>query len=163
MSCNDNFARVWDIVEQIGVCVLTTKFDGGLRARPVEARADRDAGIIRVVTDLRSAKEHEIDAEHDVALAFVDADDSIYLSISALASISRDRAKIEAAWRSRDSVWWHGGPDDPNVCVLEIAPRIAELWDGPSSRIVAAFEFAKAKLTGSEPKLGENRKTTVRM
>ena len=28
---------------------------------------------------------------------------------------------------------------------------------------IAAFEFAKARLTGEEPKLGENRKVTVKM
>ncbi len=30
--------RVWDIIEKVGVCMLTTRFAGGLRARPVEAR-----------------------------------------------------------------------------------------------------------------------------
>jgi hypothetical protein len=35
------------------------------------------------------------------------------------------------------------------------------LWDGPASKAVTAFEFVKARLTGSEPNLGENRKVTV--
>ena len=38
-----------------------------------------------------------------------------------------------------------------------------ELWDGPASKAVAMYEFAKAKLTGEKPNLGENRKTTVEM
>ena len=29
--------------------------------------------------------------------------------------------------------------------------------------LVAAFEFAKAKLTGAKPNLGENRKVTVQL
>jgi hypothetical protein len=37
------------------------------------------------------------------------------------------------------------------------------LWDGPASAAVATFEFAKARLTGEEPKLGENPKATVEM
>jgi hypothetical protein len=60
--------RVWDIIEKVGVCMLTTQFAGGLRARPLEARPDRNAGVIWFVTDKRSSKEHEIEAEHDVAL-----------------------------------------------------------------------------------------------
>ena len=56
-----------------------------------------------------------------------------------------------------------GGPSDPNVCLLRIEPSTAELWDGPASAVVTAFEFAKARLTGEEPKLGENRKVTVKM
>ena len=42
-------------------------------------------------------------------------------------------------------------------------PLTAELWDGPASAAVAAFEFDKARITGAKPNLGENRKVTVRM
>jgi hypothetical protein len=55
------------------------------------------------------------------------------------------------------------GAADPDVCLLRIKPLTAELWDGPASAAVVAFEFAKAKLTGADPKLGENRKVAVEM
>jgi general stress protein 26 len=63
--------RVWEIVEKVGVCMLATQFEGGLRARPLEARPERDAGLIWFVTDIRSGKEQEIEAEHDVCLVFI--------------------------------------------------------------------------------------------
>ena len=66
-------------------------------------------------------------------------------------------------WKKTDDMWWKGGPDDPNARVLRIEPVTAELWDGPSSSLVAAYEFAKAKITGEKPFLGENRKKTVPM
>jgi general stress protein 26 len=75
----------------------------------------------------------------------------------------RDADKTKAAWRKTDEVWWPGGPNDPDVCLLRIEPFTAELWDGPASAVVTAFEFAKARLTGEEPKLGENRKVTIKM
>jgi hypothetical protein len=49
------------------------------------------------------------------------------------------------------------------VRVLQFMPERAELWDGPASAAVAAFEFAKARATGAKPNLGENRKATVEM
>jgi general stress protein 26 len=162
MADNDKISRVWDIIEKIGVCMLTTHASAGLRARPVEARPERDAGLIWIVTDLRSAKEHEIDAAHDVGLTFIDRDESAYLSLTARAEVRRDHAKAAEIWKATDTMWWQG-PDDPNVCVLRITPATAELWDGPASKAVAAFEFVKARLTGAEPNLGENRKTTVSM
>jgi Pyridoxamine 5'-phosphate oxidase like len=70
MNWQDNIDRAWDIIEKVGTCMLTTQFEGGLRARPLEARPDRDAGIIWFVTDMRSGKEHEIEAEHNVGLIF---------------------------------------------------------------------------------------------
>lgn len=160
MTDQDHLARVWDLIEQVGVCMLTTRFADGLRARPVEPRPDRAAGLIWVVTDLRSGKEHEIETANDVGVVFTDADAKAYLSITARAEVLRDHKQAAAIWKSTDNVWWDG-PDDPNVCVLKITPLTAELWDGPSSKAVAAFEFVKARLTGEKPNLGENRKVTV--
>jgi general stress protein 26 len=160
MTEENKLDRVWDIIEKVGICMLTTRFPRGLRARPVEARPDRAAGLIFFVTDLRSGKEHEIEAEHDVCLVFIDAKNKAYLSITASAQVLQDHAKAREIWKKTDDVWWHG-PDDPNVCVLRVRPLTAELWDGPASKAVAMYEFAKARLTGEKPNLGETRKVTV--
>ena len=132
--------RVWDIIEQVGICMFTTRFGGGLRARPLEARPDRAAGTISFLTDLRSGKEHEIETVHDVGLVFVDAKANSYLSITARAEVRRDHAKAAEIWKTTDNMWWQG-PDDPNVRVLHVDPLTAELWDGPSNAAIAAFEF----------------------
>jgi general stress protein 26 len=134
-----------------------------LRARPLEARPDREAGIIWFLTDVRSPKDDEVAACPDVGLVFIDATDKAYLSITARAEIARDPAKAAEIWKSTYKVWWPGGPDDPTLRLLRVDPLTAELWDGPASSAVAAFEFAKAKITGTKPNLGENRKVTVPM
>src|SRR5450759_3874877 len=104
MSKKDNIDRVWDIIEKVSVCMLTTQFVGGLRARPLEARPDRDAGLMFFVTDIHSAKEDEIEATPDVGLVFVDSSDKAYLSITGRACVVRDADKIKAAWRKTDGV-----------------------------------------------------------
>jgi general stress protein 26 len=160
VSDNPHLDRVWDIIERVGVAMLTTHSAGGFRALPVEPRLDRATGLIWIVTDLHSGKEHEIEAEHDVGLVCVDTDERAYLSITARAEVLPDHAKAAEVWRFTDNLWWKG-PDDPNVCVLRVTPLTAELWDGPASKAVAAFEFVKARLTGEKPNLGENRKVTI--
>ena len=141
----NRIARIWDIVEKARVGMLTTRFAGGLRARPLEARADRDAGIIWFVTDVRGAKDDEIGAAHDVGLVFVDEGDRAYLSITGRAFVTRDTAKAKETWKKTDDIWLPGGLDDPNARVLRVEPITAELWDGPSSAAVAAFEFAEKR------------------
>jgi general stress protein 26 len=134
MAEDKDLSRVWDIIERVGVCMLTTRFADGLRARPVEARPDRAAGIIWFVTDRRSDKEHEIEAAHAVGLVFIDAGAKAYLSITARAETQRDRATA-AIWNTGDNMWW-SGPDDPNVCLLRVTPLTAELWtDRPAKRL----------------------------
>src|SRR3954452_10000010 len=158
----DHLDRVWDIIEKVQVCMLTTQSPHGLRARPVEARCDRAKGSIFVVTDVRGSKDDEIEARPAVGLVFIDPKDKAYLSITARAEVHENHATAAAIWKKTDGVWW-SGPDDPNVRVLRIDPQTAALWDGPASSAVAAFEFAKARVTGQEPNLGQNRKVTVRM
>jgi general stress protein 26 len=154
--------RVWDIIEKVHTSMLTTRFAGGLRARPLDARPDRDEGVIWFVTDARAGKDDEIGAIPDVCLTFVDVEDKAYLSISGRASVTRDPAKTAEIWKKMDEVWWPGGPDDPNVRVVRVEPHTAELWDGPGT-VGAAFEFAKWRITGEKPNVGEERKKTVTM
>ena len=163
MVKQNELSRVWDIIEKTGAGMLTTRFSGGLRARPLEPRPDRDEGVIYFVTDLRGAKDDEIEAAPDVAFIIIDHEDKAYLSISGRAEVMRDDTKAAEIWKKTDDVWWPEGPSDPNVRVLRLVPEQAELWDGPSSSAAAAYEFAKARLTGNKPDLGENRKVTVKM
>ena len=145
MTKQNEISRIWDLIEKARVGMLTTRFAGGLRARPLEARVDRDAGIIWFMTDVRGAKDDEIDAVHDIGLVFIDDDSRAYLSITCRASVARDTAKAKEIWKKTDDIWLPGGPDDPNVRVLRMEPITAELWDGPSSAAVAAFEFAEKR------------------
>src|SRR5580658_6672019 len=117
MADENHLARVWDIIERVGVCMLTTRFAGGLRARPLEPRPDRAAGLIWFVTDLRSGKEHEIETEHGAGLVFIDTSEKAYLSLTARAEMRRDRTKAAEIWKTTDTLWW-SGPDDPNAGVL---------------------------------------------
>src|SRR5438105_1696788 len=119
MGKRQSMDRVWEIIEKVGVCMLTTRAASGLRARPLEARPDRAVGLIWFVTDRRSGKEHEIEVEHEVGLVFIDHKDKAYLSITARAQIKTDHAKAAEIWKGTDDAWWKG-PDDPNVCVIRV-------------------------------------------
>jgi general stress protein 26 len=154
-------ARVWDILEKSSVGMLTTHGAQGLRARPLDARPDRNAGVIQFVTDARGLKDDEIEADARVCFTVIDTSDNAYLSITGRASVTNDNIMAAKIWKKTDDIWWPEGPRDRNVRVLTVEPIEAELWDGPSSKLVAAYEFAKARLTGGKPNLGENRKVTV--
>ena len=145
MTEQNRISRVWEVIEKTRVGMLTTQFNGGLRARPLEARADRDAGVIWFVTDVRGAKDDEIGAAHDIGLVFIDEGDHAYLSITGRAFVTRDTDQTKKLWKKTDDAWFPGGPDDPNVRLLRIEPFTAELWDGPSSAAGTVFEFTKKR------------------
>jgi len=62
--------------------MMTTQFAGGMRARPMEARPDKDAGVIWFLTDHRGLKDDEIDATPAVCLTFVYEKEKVHLSIT---------------------------------------------------------------------------------
>src|SRR3954469_15733398 len=123
-------ARGWDIIEKTRVGMLTTRFAGGLRARPLEPRPDRDEGVIYFVTDVRGAKDDEIEAAPDVCLIIIEHADKAYLSITGCAEVCRDEGKAAAIWKKTDDMWWPDGPADPNVRVLRLVPERAGLGGG---------------------------------
>src|SRR5215472_904744 len=162
MADAEKIGRVWDIIEKTAVGMLTTRFPAGLRARPLEARPDRHAGIIWSLTDARSGKDPEIEAEPDVGLVFIEPRERIYLSLTAHARLENDVSRQRQIWKATDRMWW-AGPEGPNLRVLRVEPHLAELWDGPSSTAAVVYEIAKARITGEKPKLGENRKATIKL
>jgi general stress protein 26 len=141
--------------------MLTTRTSrGDFRARPVEARPDQANERLYFLTDARSAKEQELQLDPHLGLVFIDPSAKAYVSLTARASVFADAAKAKELWTETDSLWW-GGPEDPNVLIIRADLLLGEIWDGPALKAVELFEFLKTRVTGQEPNLGQNRKTTV--
>lgn len=162
MSQQAHVDRVWEVIDKAGICMMTTRFDGGMRARPMEARPDREEGVIWFLTDQRGLKDDEIDSTPEVCLIFVYEPEKVYLSLTGEAFVAHDPDRAHVLWNEKQKLWWNG-PDDPNLRVVRVELEAAEMWDGPANSAVAAFEFAKARLTGAKPNLGENRKVSVEL
>jgi general stress protein 26 len=141
--------------------MLVTATGTGMRARPMHALPDRDAGCIWFVTDRRGAKDDEIKVGPVVCLAFADTDSNTYLSITGGAEVLHDVGKAEESWSNEAQAWWPKGPTDPEVRVLRVVPDNAEFWDTRGNSITVALKLAAARMTGQPPDLGENK--NVRM
>lgn len=154
--------RVWEIMEEVSICMVTTYAAGKLRARPMHAIPDRDAGCIWFITDNRGAKEEEIAAAPDVCVAFSDTSDNTYLSITGQAEMVRSRTTAEELWSAEMQAWWPKGPSDPTIRILRVVPEAAEYWDTRGTSITVALKLTAARITGQRPQLGDDRKARLR-
>jgi general stress protein 26 len=147
--------RIWKIVEKVGVCMLTTQFHGGMRARPLEARPDRNQNLIFFVTDARSAKDDEVQAAPDVGVVFIDQKANAFLSITGRAQVLTGADKASAIWRKTDDVWWPDGPTDANVRVL----KVTWTWviDRPERRQASLVATGSFRLGRSNMRRSEMR------
>jgi general stress protein 26 len=162
MMSEADLDRVWEIMEDVAVCMVTTHAGDKMRSRPMHAIPERDEGAIYFVTDTRGAKDDEIAAAPDVCLSFADIGDNTFLSITGRAEMTRDPGKAEELWTPEAQAWWPRGPRDPAVRVLHVVPEQAEYWDTRGNSIVVALKMAAARMAGRQPDLGENRKVRVR-
>jgi general stress protein 26 len=158
---NDNTAndidRAWDLMKKIGFAMLVTRDGDKLRARPMSAYLERDENTIYFLTDARRHKDEEIARDPHVNLAFADPGRQKYVSLTATAAISNDRARIKQLFSTPVKAWWDSA-EDPNIRVLKITPDDAEFWDSPGSII----SYVKAAaVTGTRPDLGDNRKVAL--
>jgi general stress protein 26 len=154
--------RVWSIIEEISICMVTTHSGGTMRSRPMHVFPDRDENCLWFVTDNRGEKGHEISEAADVCLSFANPTDNTYLCVTGRAEMISDAKKAEELWSLEAQVWWPGGPHDPNVRVLRVVPERAEYWDTRGSSMVVSLKLAVARMTGSEPSLGDNKKVILK-
>jgi general stress protein 26 len=149
--------KLWQMVRDIKIAMLTTRDGGLLRARPMEClQADED-GTLWFFTGAASPKAGEVAGEHEVGLAFVDKAHQNYVSISGRATILRDKAKSRQLWSDEQRTWYPNGLDDPNLALLKVRVQQAEYWDRPTGEMVAAQGLVRA-VTDETPELGDNEK-----
>jgi general stress protein 26 len=159
---NDNTRdtdRAWELMKKIGFAMLVTQDGSKLRARPMSAYVDREAGAVYFLSDARQHKDDEIRQNPNVNLSFADAGDQKYVSVSGTASVSNDRAKIKELFTTTAKAWWDNA-DDPNIRVLKFSPDEAEYWDSPGT-VISYVKMATAAVTGSRPDIGTNRKVAI--
>lgn len=151
--------HAYELMRKITFAMLVTRDGDRLRSRPMAATVEPEHNAIYFLTDVRRHKDDEIARDHQVNLAFADPSAQKYVSVSGVASVSNDRAKIKQLFSIAAKAWWDS-PDDPNIRLLTIAPEEAEYWDSPGT-IVSYVKMAVAAVSGSRPDLGDNRKVAI--
>lgn len=146
----DTQEKLNSLVKGIGVAMLTTVApDGSLRSRPMATQgAGIENGELWFFTADDSGKVAEIEAEHEVNLAYAEPKEQRYVSLSGVASLKRDPARARKLWNDEAKAWFPGGADDPRLALLRVRVRVAEYWDAPSGKMAALVALAKSKLTG---------------
>jgi general stress protein 26 len=159
MTPENDVKKLAKLIKGVEVAMLTTQDDDGtFRSRPMAATQTEFDGTLWFFTQASSHKVHEIDREHQVNLSYADPGGNRYVSVSGLATLVRDRAKIDQLWSPVLKAWFPDGKDDPDIALLRVEVSKAEYWDTPSSTLVRLVGFTRAMLTGNQYLPAENQK-----
>jgi len=161
---HDSLEKLRDLIKDIDFCMLTTIDEqGDPHSRPMSSNGDIDRnGDLWFFTNASSHKVNEVERSPKVNVSFADPDNQRYVSITGVAELIRDRARIDELWRPEFKIWFPKGKDDPEVALLRITLEKGEYWDSPSSTIGYALSFVSSLVTGKEPDLGENKKVNLK-
>ncbi len=159
---NNEFEKVKDIIEKIKIGVLITKDkDGPMRARPMSTAQIDDDGTLWFFTDEYSGKVEEISDKKEVLISYASQQENAYVMVNGIATLTDDRNKIEELWKPVMKAWFTKGLDDKKILLIKVEGTEAEYWEGSSSKIVVAFNIARAITTGKQYNHGEHGKVNM--
>ena len=138
------------------VMLVTVGPDGRIESRPMQVvDIDQRTGNVWFFTGRDTRKVHEITDNAHVAVVCQD-DRTAYLTISGIAMIVHEPARVRELWREPFRTWFPDGPDDPQLRLLVVEPRMAEYWDNRgANKLEYMFEAARAYVSGDRPRVDE--------
>jgi general stress protein 26 len=160
MTDQAEIAKLADLLKKFRIAMLTTVTgDGALTSRPMAVQESEFDGDLWFFAQRDADQVQQVRHNPTVGVALSASD--TWVSISGTAELVEDSAKAHQLWNSAAEAWFPGGPDDPNVVLLRVHADGAEYWDSPGSKVMTVLSYAKSKLTGKRPDVGENERVDL--
>jgi general stress protein 26 len=159
----ENIQKLSELIKDIQVAMLTTMGgrDGLLHSRPMMTQQSDFDGNLWFITRDTSPKANEVLQDQQVNVSYADPKAQRYVSISGMASIVRDNARLKALWKPIYKTWFPNGLDDPELVLLKVDVHQAEYWDAGSNKASQVLGFIKGLINEDPDQMGENRKLTL--
>ena len=155
----ERIEKLADLIDDIRVCMLTTvDTDGKPWSRPMATQEVRFGGDLWFFTRDDSEKIEHIERNRKVGVAFAHPGRQDYVTMAGTALVVKDKQKVEEMWSEPARTWFPDGPDGPHLRLIKVEVDRAEYWDSPSSQVVYALGYVKARLTGKPADFSENEK-----
>ena len=156
-------AKLYEHVDDIEIAMMTTRrADGHLQSRAMATQKRAAGADLWFVTLEGSPKLHDIQEDPHVNLSYYKDRTREWVSVSGLASISRDRDTIHALWAPDWQAWFpkgddprHGTKDDPRMVLIGVDVHAAAFLEVNKPQPVVLFEVVKGFFSGSTPDVGE--------
>ena len=152
-----------DLIDDIEIAMMTTRRpDGHLESRAMANQKQAAGADLWFVTADGTGKLRDLAADPHVNLSYYKDGTREWMSVSGLATISRDRGKIRELYATDWKAWFpdegdprHGTPEDPRMVLIGVKIHAAVFLEVNKPKPIVLYEIAKGWLTGSDPKIGE--------
>jgi general stress protein 26 len=155
--------KFYDLAENIEIAMMTTRRpDGHLESRAMATQKRAEGADLWFVTLEGAGKLRDIQYDPHVNLSFYKDRTREWISVSGIASVSRDRQKIKELYAPDWKAWFpkgddprHGTDEDPRMVLIGVDIHAAVFLEVDKPQPVVLYEVARGWLTGSTPEIGE--------
>lgn len=147
--------KVHELLSEARIAMMGT-YDarGNAHSRPMAA-VEHGGDTLWFFAREESRKVSELRRDPRVLLDYADTDGQNYVSLVGRARLTQSAERARELWSEPLRAWFPDGPDDPHITLIEVEVDSAEYWDSPSSLMVHAYGYVKARVTGEPPKPGD--------
>ena len=159
---SDDLNKLYEMIDKLEVAMLTTRRqDGHLVSRAMANQKHAPGADLWFVCSEDTPKLSEISADPHVNLAYYKDRTREWISVSGLATISRDRPTIKALYAEDWRAWFpqegdprHGTADDPRMVLIGVQVHSAVFLEVNKPQPIVLFEIVKGWATGTMPDIG---------
>ena len=156
---------LYGLIEKLETAMFTTRRpDGHLVSRPMATQQRINGADLWFVTDIESHKLDELESDPHVNVAYYDNKSREWVSVSGVARITQDQAKIRELYAKDWKAWFgdeggerNGEPGDPRFALIFVDAHSVTYMKNDKPQPVILFEVAKGTVTGAVPDVGRLR------
>jgi general stress protein 26 len=151
---------LWDLIKDTRFCMLSHRHaDGTLHSHPLTTQnktLEEDACLWFFVSR-KTELGQRLQGDGNVNLAYANPDKDTWVSVTGTARVLEDAAKTRELFNPMAKAWFPGGPEDPDLQLVEIRIDEAEYWNVKENKLLQLLKMGKAAATGQKPrKMGEH-------
>jgi general stress protein 26 len=161
-STKQKLGQLYELIDDIEIAMMTTRrADGSLVSRPMATQARAEGTDLWFVTNEETAKIDELEHDPHVNLAYYKNGTYEFVSVSGIARLSKDPAKIRELYSADWRAWFgdeggakNGGPEDPRLMLVLVEAQSATYMKARHGKAVTLFQVVKGAVTGDQPHVG---------
>ena len=151
---------LWDLIKHTRFCMLAHRHpDGSLHSHPLTTMNDSlgEDGCLYFFVSRSTEVGQRLAQDGNVNLSYANPDKDTWVSVSGTARMLDDEAKKKELFGPMAKAWFPGGPDDPDLQLMEVRIDEAEYWNVKQNKLLQLLKMGKAAATGTRPShMGEH-------
>lgn len=159
-------SELWNLIKDIRFAMFTSRHNNGhLHARPMttQNRAIDEDDRLYFFMSRRGDPVEDLAIDGNVNVSYADPDHHRYVTVSGLARVADDPARIRALWTKMAEAYFPGGVDDPDLALVVVDIAHAHYWNVKDNKLTQLYKLAKAAVTGKPPAgMGESKEVRMR-